>query len=73
MLLFDNYIKINSIIKINEKYPFRIANQEKYTSSEKLVCFQLAGFIAGSVLNKLILTLQMLNNLLILNYYNISL
>lgn len=30
--------------------------RKKYISSEKLVCFQLAGFIADSILNKLILT-----------------
>lgn len=57
MLLFDNYIKINSIIKINENILLELQIRKKYTSSEKLVCFQLAGFIAGSVLNKLILTL----------------
>lgn len=34
---------------------FEFQTKEKYISSEKLVCFQLAVFTADSTLNKLIL------------------
>lgn len=52
MLFFWQLIKINKNILLE----FQI--RKKYISPEKLVCFQLAGCIADSTLNKLILTLQ---------------